>query len=156
MPWSTLGRTDFGSGMSQSYPPRAARCYALRPSLSGSCPRPCGSEQASGMIIDGSGQEGAICGVDQPTITASSIEHVRAGKLRPLGVTTASRAAVLPDVPALAEFLPGYEASIYVGIAAPRNTPSEIIQRLSEEIHLALSDPKVTSRIADQIGRAHV
>jgi hypothetical protein len=64
-----LGRTDFGSVMIQSLPPRAARCYALRPSLSGSCPRPCGSEQASGMIIDGSGQEGAICGVDQPTIT---------------------------------------------------------------------------------------
>src|SRR5580704_2349872 len=63
--------------------------------------------------------------------------------------TTATRAAVLPDVPALAEFLPGYDASIYVGIAAPRNTPGEIIQRLSEEIHLALSDPKITSRIAE-------
>jgi hypothetical protein len=61
--------TDFGSVMIQSLPPRAARCYALRPSLSGSCPRPCGSEQASGMITDGSGQEGAISGVDQPTIT---------------------------------------------------------------------------------------
>jgi tripartite-type tricarboxylate transporter receptor subunit TctC len=81
--------------------------------------------------------------------TASSIEYVRTGKLRPLGVTSATRAAVLPDVPALAEFLPGYDASIYVGIAAPRNTPGEIIQRLSEEIHLALSDPKFTSRIAE-------
>src|ERR1700736_1446177 len=58
MPWSTLGRTDFGSVTIQSLPPRAARCYALRPSLSGSCPRPCDSEQASGMIIDGAGQEG--------------------------------------------------------------------------------------------------
>jgi tripartite-type tricarboxylate transporter receptor subunit TctC len=81
--------------------------------------------------------------------TASSIEYVRTGKLRPLGVTSATRAAVLPDVPALAEFLPGYEVSIYVGIAAPRNTPGEIIQRLSEEIRLALSDPKITSRIAE-------
>ena len=81
--------------------------------------------------------------------TASSIEYVRTGKLRPLGVTSATRATVLPDVPALAEFLPGYNASIYVGIAAPRNTPGEIIQRLSEEIHLALSDPKITSRIAE-------
>ena len=64
-------------------------------------------------------------------------------------MTSATRATVLPDVPALAEFLPGYNASIYVGIAAPRNTPGEIIRRLSEEIRLALSDPKITSRIAE-------
>ena len=88
-------------------------------------------------------------GADHFGTTASSIEYVRTGKLRPLGVTSATRATVLPDVPALAEFLPGYDASIYVGIAAPRNTPGEIIQRLSEEIRLALSDPKITSRIAE-------
>src|SRR6202035_4385585 len=79
----------------------------------------------------------------------SSIEYVRTGKLRPLGVTRATRAAALPDVPAPAEFMPGYEASIYVGIAARSNARSEIIQRLSEEIHLALSDPRITSRIAE-------
>jgi tripartite-type tricarboxylate transporter receptor subunit TctC len=81
--------------------------------------------------------------------TASSIEYVRAGKLRALAVTSATRAAVLPDVPALAEFLPGYEASIYVGIAVPRNTPTEIIDKLNREINLALSDAKITLRIAD-------
>jgi tripartite-type tricarboxylate transporter receptor subunit TctC len=81
--------------------------------------------------------------------TASSIEYVRSGKLRALAVTTATRAAVLPDVPALAEFLPGYEASIFVGIAAPRNTPAEIIDNLHREINLALSDTRITLRIAD-------
>src|SRR5580704_736482 len=80
---------------------------------------------------------------------ASSIQYVRAGKLRALAVTGAKRAAVLPDIPALAEFLPGYEASIYVGIAAPRGTPAEIVGRLNQSINLALGDPKVTQRIAD-------
>jgi tripartite-type tricarboxylate transporter receptor subunit TctC len=81
--------------------------------------------------------------------TASSIEYIRSGKLRPLAVTTATRAPVLPDVPALAEFLPTYEASIYVGIAAPRNTPAEIISKLNQEINLALADSKMTLRIAE-------
>jgi tripartite-type tricarboxylate transporter receptor subunit TctC len=81
--------------------------------------------------------------------TASSIEYIRSGKLRPLAVTTATRAPVLPDVPALAEFLPTYEASIYVGIAAPRNTPAEIIRKLNQEINLALADSKMTLRIAE-------
>jgi tripartite-type tricarboxylate transporter receptor subunit TctC len=80
---------------------------------------------------------------------ASAIQYVRAGKLRALAVTGATRAAVLPDVPALAEFLPGYDASIYVGIAAPRGTPAETIGVLSHGISLALADPKVTQRIAD-------
>jgi tripartite-type tricarboxylate transporter receptor subunit TctC len=66
-------------------------------------------------------------------------------------VTTATRVAVLPDVPALAEFLPGYEASLYVGIAAPHNTASEIVGTLNREINLALSNPKITQRIA-QLG----
>jgi tripartite-type tricarboxylate transporter receptor subunit TctC len=81
--------------------------------------------------------------------SASSIGHVRSGKLRPLAVTTATRTAALPDVPALAEFLPGYEASIYVGIAAPRNTPAEIVGKLNQEINLALADAKMTLRIAE-------
>ena len=80
---------------------------------------------------------------------ASSIGYVRAGKLRALAVTSATRAAVLPDVPALAESLPGYEATIFVGITAPRNTPVDIIDRLSQEISLALSNPNMRLRIAD-------
>jgi tripartite-type tricarboxylate transporter receptor subunit TctC len=81
--------------------------------------------------------------------TASSIEYIRAGRLRALAVTSAKRAAVLPDVPSLAEFLPSYDASIYVGIAAPRNTPAEIINKLNRDINVALSDPRITQRIAD-------
>jgi tripartite-type tricarboxylate transporter receptor subunit TctC len=81
--------------------------------------------------------------------SASSVEYVRTGKLRPLAVTTATRAAVLPDVPAMAEFLPTYEASIYVGIVAPRNTPPDIIGRLNQEINIALTDPKIKQRIAE-------
>ncbi len=81
--------------------------------------------------------------------TASSIEYIRAGRLRALAVTSAKRAAVLPDVPALAEFLPNYDASIYVGIAAPRNTPAEIIDKLNHEINAALGDPRIMQRIAD-------
>ena len=80
---------------------------------------------------------------------ASSIEYIRSGKLRPLAVTTASRTAVLPDVPALAEFLPTYDASIYVGIAAPRGISAEIVSRLNQEINLALTDAKITRRIAE-------
>src|SRR5262249_21425910 len=81
--------------------------------------------------------------------TASSIKYIRAGKLRPLAVTTATRLAVLPDIPALAEFLPTYEASIFVGIVAPRDAPAEIISKLNQEINLALADAKITRRIAE-------
>ena len=72
--------------------------------------------------------------------TASSIEYIKAGKLRALAVTTATRAAALPDVPAMAEYLPGYAASIYVELAAPRGTSVEIIEILNQEINLALTD----------------
>src|SRR5277367_5824248 len=80
---------------------------------------------------------------------ASSIEHVRAGRLRALAVTSATRAAVLPDVPAVAEVLPGYEASIYVGIAAPRGTPAAVVTTLNAAINAVLTDAKITQRIAD-------
>jgi tripartite-type tricarboxylate transporter receptor subunit TctC len=82
-------------------------------------------------------------------VMASSIEYVRAGKLRPLAVTTAMRVEALPDVPALAEFLPGYEASDWYGICAPRGTPAEIIARLNAEINAGLADPKMKARLAD-------
>jgi tripartite-type tricarboxylate transporter receptor subunit TctC len=80
---------------------------------------------------------------------ASTIEHVRGGRLRALGVTSAKRAAVLPDVPALSEYLPGYEASIYVGIAAPRDTPSDIVEQLNKTTNLTFADAMITRRIAD-------
>jgi tripartite-type tricarboxylate transporter receptor subunit TctC len=80
---------------------------------------------------------------------ASTIEHIRANRLRALAVTSTKRVAVLPDVPAMAEYLPGYEASIYVGIAAPRDTPSAIVERLNKTINLALVDAMITRRIAD-------
>ena len=81
--------------------------------------------------------------------TASSIQSIRAGKLRPLAVTTATRLAVLPDVPALAEFLPTYAASIFVGIVAPRDTPADVTGKLNEEINRAVADPNITQRIAE-------
>src|SRR6516165_1527958 len=63
----------------------------------------------------------------------SSIEHIRAGKLRPLGVTTAMRSTALPDLPAIGESLPGFEASLWYGLGAPRSTPPEIINKLNKE-----------------------
>src|SRR5262252_9201381 len=75
-----------------------------------------------------------------------SIEHIRAGKLRPLAVTTATRLEVLPDIPTVEDFLPGYEASGWQGIGAPRNTPAEIIDKLNKEIGVGLADPKINAR----------
>jgi tripartite-type tricarboxylate transporter receptor subunit TctC len=78
----------------------------------------------------------------------SSIENVRAGKLRALAVTTATRSEVLPDVPVLSETLPGYEVSAWFGIGAPKNTPVEIIERLNKEVHACIADPKFVARFA--------
>ena len=78
----------------------------------------------------------------------SSIEYVRAGKLRALAVSTASSSNAL-DIPPLADFLPGYEASGWFGIGAPKNTPAEIVERLSKEINAGLADPKLKARFAD-------
>lgn len=80
---------------------------------------------------------------------ASTLEHVRAGRLRALAVTSVKRAAVLPDVPAMAEYLPGYEASIYVGIAAPRGTSPDIVEQLNKTVNLAFADATITRRIVD-------
>ena len=81
--------------------------------------------------------------------TSSSIELIRAGKLRPLGVTTAKRWEVLPDVPAIGEFAPDYEASIWFGVGAPKNTSAEIVDKLNKEISAGLTDPKIKLRLAD-------
>jgi tripartite-type tricarboxylate transporter receptor subunit TctC len=78
-----------------------------------------------------------------------SMEFIRAGKLRPLAVTSATRSEVLPDVPALGEFVAGYEASAVQGIGAPRSTPADIIGTLNQEINAGLTDPKLKARFAD-------
>jgi len=80
---------------------------------------------------------------------SQSIEYIRAGKLHGLAVTTAARQAALPDVPAVSEFVPGYEARAWYGIGAPRNTPAEIVERLNKEINAGLADPKIQARLAD-------
>jgi tripartite-type tricarboxylate transporter receptor subunit TctC len=85
---------------------------------------------------------------------SSSIEHVRAGKLRALAVTTSTRSTALPNIPTVADFVPGYEASLCQGIGTPRNTPVEIVDRLSKEINAALADPKVKTQIAGVGGTA--
>jgi len=80
---------------------------------------------------------------------SESIEHIKAGKLRPLAVTTATRLDVLPDVPTVADFVPGYEATGFAGIGVPRNTPPEIIDLLNKELNAGLQDSKVRSRIVE-------
>ena len=80
---------------------------------------------------------------------SASIEYIKAGKLRPLGVTTAKRADALPDVPAVAEFVPGYEAVAFYGIGAPKNTPPEIVDKLNKEINAGLADATLKKRFAD-------
>jgi len=79
----------------------------------------------------------------------SSIEHIRSGALRALGISAALRSEVLPDIPTVAEFLPGYEATTWFGVGAPKATPAAIIDKLNSEINSALADPKMKARIAD-------
>ena len=79
----------------------------------------------------------------------SSLEHIRAGKVRALAVTSAARSELLPDVATMGDFVPGYEASGCFGIGAPKNTPAEVIGKLNSEINNALADPKIKARLAD-------
>ena len=79
----------------------------------------------------------------------ASIEHIRAGQLRPLGVTTLKRSDVLPDLPSISEFVPGYETSSWFGIAAPTGTPTDIIEILNRETNAGLADPTIKARLAD-------
>jgi tripartite-type tricarboxylate transporter receptor subunit TctC len=81
--------------------------------------------------------------------TASAVEYIRAGKLRALAVTTATRSQALPDIPTVGDFLPGYEASDWYGIGAPKNTPAEIVEKLNKEINAGLADPRLKVRLAD-------
>ena len=86
--------------------------------------------------------------------TASSLEYVRAGKLRALAVTIERRLDALPDIPTVSEFVPGYEASAWFGVGAPRNTPVEIIDKLNKEINAGVADPKMKARLTDLGGIA--
>ena len=79
----------------------------------------------------------------------TAIEHIRAGTLRALAATTSTRLEVLPEIPTVGEFVPGYEASAWWGVGAPRNTPTEIVDKLNKEINAGLADPKVRERLAD-------
>jgi tripartite-type tricarboxylate transporter receptor subunit TctC len=82
-------------------------------------------------------------------LMSSAIGHIRAGKLRALAVTTATRSEVLPDIPTVGDFVPGYEASTWQGVGAPKNTPAEIVDKLNKEINAGLADRKLKTRLAD-------
>jgi tripartite-type tricarboxylate transporter receptor subunit TctC len=81
--------------------------------------------------------------------TLATLAHIKAQKLRALAVTSATRSAVLPDVPVLADTVPGYEATAWYGVGAPRNTPADVIETLNREINAALADAKIKGRLAD-------
>lgn len=90
-----------------------------------------------------------LSGEVQVMITAAARQHVREGKLRPLAVTAAMRSEHLPGIPAVAEFLPGYESSAWFGVGAPKDTPAEIVDLLNREINHGLTDPKIRTRFAE-------
>jgi tripartite-type tricarboxylate transporter receptor subunit TctC len=87
--------------------------------------------------------------------SAASIEHLKAGKLRPLAVTTTARLDVLPGVPTVSEFLPGFEASAWQGLCAPKETPPAIVKRLNDEINAGLADSDIRRRFAELGLRIH-
>jgi tripartite-type tricarboxylate transporter receptor subunit TctC len=84
----------------------------------------------------------------------ASIAYIRAEKLRPLAVTTATRSSLLPDLPTVGDFVPGYEASSAFGVAAPKDTPPAVVETLNKEINLGLADPTIAARLADLGGTA--
>jgi tripartite-type tricarboxylate transporter receptor subunit TctC len=97
------------------------------------------------MLVDMLSGQVQLCFDNLP----ASIGHIRADKLRPLAVTTLARSEALPEVPALAETLPDFEWSAWIGVGAPRNTPADIVDKLNREINAALADPKIKARLAD-------
>jgi tripartite-type tricarboxylate transporter receptor subunit TctC len=82
-------------------------------------------------------------------LVPGAIGYIRAGTLRALAVTIATRSQVLPDLPTVGDFVPGFEASAFQGIGAPKNTPAEIVNKLNVEVNALLDDPKVKTRIAE-------
>jgi tripartite-type tricarboxylate transporter receptor subunit TctC len=99
------------------------------------------------MLTDLLGGQLQVAFADMPP----SIEHVRTGRLRALAVTTSKRTELLPELPTVSEFLPGYEASFWVGVGAPHNTPPEIIEKLNREINVALASPVMKARLTDLV-----
>ncbi|HYT88481.1 MAG TPA: tripartite tricarboxylate transporter substrate-binding protein, partial [Gemmataceae bacterium] len=87
--------------------------------------------------------------------TVSSIGYIRSGRLRALAVTAAMRSDALPDIPTVGEFVPGYEASTWYGICAPKATPAEIVEKLNKEVNAGLADPKIKARFLDLGGDVH-
>jgi tripartite-type tricarboxylate transporter receptor subunit TctC len=85
-------------------------------------------------------------------INGAVSEHIRAGRLRALAVTSAMRSAAMPDVPTVSEFLPGYEASAWFGVGAPKNTPADVVDKLNQAINAGLADPTIQARLADMGG----
>jgi tripartite-type tricarboxylate transporter receptor subunit TctC len=81
--------------------------------------------------------------------TVSSMGYIRDGRLRALAVTAATRSEVLPGIPTVGEFVPGYETSQWYGVGVPKNTPTEIVDKLNKEINAGLADPKIKARLAD-------
>jgi tripartite-type tricarboxylate transporter receptor subunit TctC len=81
---------------------------------------------------------------------SAAIEHVRAGKLHAIAVTSATRSDALPEIPTVAESVPGYEAGAWIGVGAPKNTPAGVVDRLNKEINAGLADPKMKARLADR------
>jgi tripartite-type tricarboxylate transporter receptor subunit TctC len=79
----------------------------------------------------------------------TSLEYIKAGKVRPLAVTTATRSGALPEIPTVGEFVPGYEVSSWFGIGAPKGVPSDIVEKLNRDINAALNDPTIKARIAE-------
>jgi tripartite-type tricarboxylate transporter receptor subunit TctC len=136
------GRINFGSGGSGSTPHMAAELFKMLAAVDMVHVAYRGAAPALTDLLGGQVQ---VMFDGMPT----SIEHIKARKLRPLAVTTATRVEALPNVPSLSEFLPGYEASYRGGIGAPKNTPPEIIEKLNKEINAALADPKIKARLAD-------
>jgi tripartite-type tricarboxylate transporter receptor subunit TctC len=86
------------------------------------------------------------------SMAGSTTKYIRSGKLRALAVTTSKRMEVLPDIPTVGEFLPGYEATGFLGVGAPKNTPATIIEKLNKELNAGLADPKIKARLADLDG----
>jgi tripartite-type tricarboxylate transporter receptor subunit TctC len=80
---------------------------------------------------------------------STSIEHIRAGKLRALAVTSATRSEVLPDIPTVGEFVPDYEATGWQGIGVPKDTPAEIVDKLNKAVNTGLEDPRMKARLTD-------
>jgi tripartite-type tricarboxylate transporter receptor subunit TctC len=85
---------------------------------------------------------------------ALSLPYIATERLRPLAITSAKRSAALPDIPTVAEFVPGYEASSIYGLGAPKKTPAEVVDKLNREINAALADPNIKARLADLDGTA--